>query len=113
MHETEGKRFEQHTKMSTDKAERKKSKDEVKKDHGKVKRGKKQDGNKVDKQLKTAEAAFSLLADEKAANPALAALFAAKVRYEDLSMSFDVTDGSIATSSKASPSADSCATAKY
>ena len=68
------------TTMSEDK-KRKRSKDGVEKKHKKAKKKDKRDthGNKHDKQLKTAEAAFSLLADDKTANPALAALFAAKV----------------------------------
>lgn len=68
--------------MSTDKKE-KKSRDKVEKKQKKDNKNEKQDGKKADKQVKTAEAAFSLLADEKAANPALAALFAAQVCSSD------------------------------
>lgn len=54
----------------------------VEKKQKKDKKGKKEKHvGKDDKRLKTAEAAFSLLADEKTADPALAALFAAEVRY--------------------------------
>lgn len=69
------------TTMSEEKKS-KKSRDGVEKKHKKEKKEKREKhGSKDVKQLMTAEAAFSLLADEKTADPALAALFAAKVRY--------------------------------
>lgn len=60
--------------------------DKVEKQHKKEKKEKRKDGKKSSGQLKTLGAAFSLLADEKAANPALAALFAAKVCFWGCSM---------------------------
>lgn len=59
----------------------KKNRDGVEKKHKREQKKDKKDRRESngDSQVKTAEAAFSLLADEKAANPALTALFAAKV----------------------------------
>lgn len=65
--------------MSEDKKHKSK-RNRVEKHRASDKKDKEKDGKGTVQQMKTAEAAFSLFADDTAANPALTALFAAQVR---------------------------------
>lgn len=94
--------------MPEDKKKSRSTGDKVEKAHKKDKKEKKaKESKKADKKVRTAEAAFSLLADEKAANPALAALFAAQVCAIGMLHNRLKIDNVIATSFQTCPSTNS------